>query len=202
MDVSKENDAYNISEDRLPSNATIAASSWLLSSTKGHFDARLSVLRKLSNIILTRMPEFKLWCLVGDSAWQDDNRIIRHKKLFKRLKARGVEANQSADFLEFMKEEQGRLKFFGATQLSELPIESVIKMLAEEPCSYLVAIDESSDIEPAVRQGWEAGDFFDKNLLNYTIENNALLFKVVGKFDDSESGFVGLGKPSLLKKLT
>lgn len=200
MDVSKENDAYNICESKLPANTKVAAVSWLLSSNT-HFDARLSVLRVLFNLIMMQIPKFKLWYLVGDSAWQDDTRIIRHKKLFKRLKSRGVEVTHATEFVEHMREHQGKLKFFGAARLSELSIESVIKMIAEQPSSYLVAMAEDSEIESAVHAGWNASDFIDKGLLSYVAENNGLIFKVVGEFDDLESGFVGFGTPEIVKKL-
>ena len=200
MDVSKENNAYNICESKLPANTKIAACSWLLSS-KSHLEARLTVLRAIFNLIMMRIPTFKLWYLVGDSAWQDDTRIIRHKKLFKRLKSRGVEVTHASDFLECMQEHQGKLKFFGATLLSELSIESVVKMIAEEPCSYLVAMAADSDIGAVIHSGWDASDFIDKGLLSYVAENKGLIFKVVGEFDDPESGFVGLGGAELVKKI-
>ena len=199
MDVSKENDAYNICESNLPTNMKIAACSWLLSS-KNHLEARLSILRVIFNLIMIQAPKFKFWYLVGDSAWQDDTRIIRHKKLFKRLKSRGVEITHTKEILECKREHQGKIKFFGATLLSELSIESVVRMIDEEPCSYLIAITEDSDISNVIHSGWENSDFIDKGLLSYVAENNGLIFKVVGEFDDPESGFVGLGTPELVRR--
>lgn len=200
VDVSKENDVYNICEGKLPANMKIAACSWLLSS-KNRLEARLIVLRAIFNLIMVRMPTFKLWYLVGDSIWQNDTRIIRHNKLFKRLKSGGVEVTNASEFLECMQEHHGKLKFFGATLLSELSIESVVKMIAEAPCSYLVAMSANSDVSAAIHSGWETSDFIDKGLLSYVAENKGLIFKAVGEFYDPESGFVGLGRAELVKKL-
>ena len=85
--------------------------------------------------------------------------------------------------------------------LSELSIESAVKMIAEEPCSYLVALDADSDIGAAIHSGWETSDFIDEGLLSYVAKNNGLIFKAVGEFDDPESGFVVLGELELIKKL-
>ena len=200
MDVSIHNDTYNIRENKLPANMTIAACSWLLSS-KNHFEARLSILRVIFNLIMMQIPKLQLWLFVGDSAWQDDTRIIRHKKLFRRLKSRGVEITHAIEFYECMQEYKGKLKFFGASLLSELSIESVVKMVEEEPCSYLVAMADGFDVSAAIQCGWTSNDFVDPDLLSYVVENNGLVFKVVGGFDDLESGFIGLGVPELVKKL-
>lgn len=200
MDVSKNNDAYNIGENKLPTNTKVAACSWLLSS-KTHLEARLAILRVIFNLIIMQAPKLQLWCFVGDSAWQDDTRIIRHKKLFKRLKSRGAEVTHATEFYECMQECEGKLKFFGASLLSELSIESVVEMIAEEPCSYLVAMADGFDVSAAIQSGWDTNDFVDRDLLSYVVENNGLIFKVVGEFDDPESGFIGLGAPELIKKL-
>ncbi len=200
MDVSKENDTYYISEDKLPKNTKVGASSWLLPSTN-HFEARLTTLKIIFKLILAKMPNLKLWYLVGDSAWQNDTRIIRHKKLFKRLKARGGGVTHSTESIENVLEREGKLKFFAAACFSELSIDSVVKTIAEEPCSYIVAVPDSFDIDSVLSNGWEMSDYIDRNILSDVVQNNGLLFKVAGSFDDKESGFVGFGRPGVITKL-
>lgn len=102
---------------------------------------------------------------------------------------------------EEMLERDNKLKFFGAILLSELSIESVVKTLNEESCSYIVALPESANIKEALCLGWDIHGGFDKELLRYVINNKGIIFKVVGEFDDPENGFVGLGVPELLKNL-
>lgn len=200
MDVSKENEAYNIGKEKLPEHTRIAAGSWL-SSSGSHYDARLCVLKLIFNLIMDRFPKFTFWYFVGDSAWQDDTRIIRHKGLWKGLHSRGIDVTHSSESCEEMLESDGKLRFFGAKTISELSIESVVKALAEEHCSYLIALPEGTDIKAALRSGWDVFDGFDKSLLKYVMKNKGLIFKVVGEFDDPQSGFVGLGEPELVKKL-
>ncbi len=199
-DVSKENDTYHISEDKLLVSMKVGACSWLLPSTS-HFEARLTVLKIIFSLILAKMPNLKLWYFVGDSAWQSDSRIIRHKKLFKRLKARGIEVTHTTKSIEHMKESDGKLKFFAATCFSELSIDSIVKAIAEEPCSYIVAVPDSFDIDSALCNGWDASDYIDRNILDNVVQSGGLLFKVIGAFDDKESGFVGFGKPEMVTQL-
>jgi hypothetical protein len=200
MDVSKENETYNISENLLPPNSTVSAIRWL-SSSRNHFEARILVLRAIFSLILEKLPDLRLWCIVGDSAWQTDTRIIRHKKLFKRLKARGVEITHANSFIEEIVERDGKLKFFGAAQLSELSIESIVSLMAEESCSYLLAVPEEFGIQAITTRGWDACGTIDSSLLCSVVENNGLILKMIGTFDDPETGFVGLGMPDLVRKL-
>ncbi len=200
MDVSKENETYNIGKNNLPENIKVAAASWL-STLGSRYDARLLVLRLIFSLVMTKIPGFTFWYFIGDSAWQDNTRIVRHKKLWKRLKSRGIEVTHFSDSYEEMLERDNKLKFFGAILLSELSIESVVKTLNEESCSYIVALPESANIKEALCLGWDIHGGFDKDLLRYVINNKGIIFKVVGEFDDPENGFVGLGVPELLKNL-
>ncbi|MBV1882726.1 MAG: hypothetical protein KUG82_13895 [Pseudomonadales bacterium] len=200
MDVSKENEAYNISEEKLPENTKIAAGSWL-SSSGSHYQARLSVLRLIFSLIISKIPKFRFWYFIGDSTWQDDTRVVRHKRLWKALSSRGIEVGHSNETFEELIVSDGMLRFFGAKSISELSIESVVKALSEERCSYFLALPQDTDIKVALHLGWDVHDGFDKGLLRFSVENGGLLFKAIGEFDDPESGFVGLGEPELVQKL-
>ncbi len=199
-DVSKGNEVYNINESLLPTNVKIAAIRWQLSS-RNHVETRILVLRAVFSLILEKMPNLMLWCVVGDSAWQPDTKIMRYKKLFKRLKARGAEFNHSSLLIEDKVELNGKLKFFGAAQLSWLSIESAVNVMAEETCSYIIVIPEKLGIKELISKGWNDCEVIDLDLLGKVVENNGLLLKAIGHFDDPEAGFLGLGSPDLMKEL-
>ncbi len=44
-------------------------------------------------------------------------------------------------------------------------------------------------------------ELIDTRLLREIVESNGLVLKMVGAFDDPESGFVGIGKPEMVKVL-
>lgn len=85
--------------------------------------------------------------------------------------------------------------------MSELSIESVVKLMGEESCSYIVAVPKEYEIKALISKEWDAREVIDSSLLGKVVENNGLVFKVIGAFDDPESGYVGLGSPNLVRKL-
>ncbi|EHA1069181.1 MULTISPECIES: hypothetical protein [Aeromonas] len=93
------------------------------------------------------------------------------------------------------------MKLFGAAQLSELSIESVVSLMEEESCSYLIAVPEEFEIHALICRGWNTSELIDTRLLHEIVESNGLVLKMVGAFDDPKSGFVGIGKPELVKVL-
>lgn len=200
MDVSKENETYNINDFLVSHKFKIAAISWLLSS-RDHLDARISVLRIIFSAVLTEFSSLNLWLVIGDSAWQPDTRIIRHKKLFKRLSARGVEITHADSFYEDKVESDGKLKFFGAARLSELAIESVVKVMNEEPCSYIIAVPRNFGVKALISVGWGSREAIDTNILLKVAEKEGMLFKMIGAFDDPDAGYVGLGSTGVVKRL-
>lgn len=200
LDVSRENETYNLSEISQMVNLKVAAVRWQIPS-RNRLEARIIVLRFIFSLIVKKIHGFKLWCVVGDSVWQSDTRIIRHNKFFKRLKERGVEISHAAHFLEELVESDGKLKLFGAAQLSELSIESVVSLMEEESCSYLIAVPEEFEVHALICRGWNASELIDTRLLCEIVKSNGLVLKMVGAFDDPESGFVGIGTPEMVKVL-
>lgn len=93
------------------------------------------------------------------------------------------------------------MKFFAATCFSELSIDSITKAIAEEPCSYIVAVPDSFDINSALCNGWDTSDYVDCNILGNVVQSGGFLFKAVGAFDDQDSGFIGFGMPELVTQL-
>jgi len=199
-DVSKKNDVYNIRNSDLLKDEIIAASSWISFSTCRN-EARSKILRLIFKQAMNKTPKYNFWCFIGNSTWQDDTRIVRHRKLWKALHARGIDISHCMDSHEEVIEGDGKLRFFGAKLFSELSIKSVISAIEEERCSYLVFLPESISLEPALLKGWNVYNGFDEDLLKFTLDNEGVIFKAVGEYDDPDSGFVGLGSPRLISIL-
>lgn len=133
----KKNDVYNIRNSDLHKNKVIAASSWVSVSACRN-EARSAILRLIFKRAMNKIPKHNFWCFVGNSTWQDDTKIVRHRKLWKALHARGIDISHSIVSYEEVLEDGGKLRFFGAKLFSELSIESVVNTIERERCSYLV----------------------------------------------------------------
>lgn len=48
----------------------------------------------------------------------------------------------------------GKLNFFCALHLSELSIDTVVDVIIDERCSYIVATPKNFDVEPILDVGW------------------------------------------------
>ncbi|MFS1526290.1 hypothetical protein ACL7TT_19690 [Microbulbifer sp. 2304DJ12-6] len=200
MDVTKDNAVLNIALDHLPVDRKFGGGSWMASSSSLE-ESRIIVLRYIFGLILRGLVGFKLWLLMGHSAFQPDNRITRHRKLWGSMKARGAGISHSGASYEEMIEHDGKLKYFGAKELSELSVESVVKAISEEHCAYLAILPEFTNVNEVIDSGWTVDAGFDKALLYRISNKNGLLLKSAGEFDDPESGFVAIGDGELLKKI-
>ncbi len=200
LDLSIDNKVMNLDHMRLPEGNVLAGACWFVVDSSAH-EALLSVLRFVYGLIVKKFPHYKVWLLVGNSAWQPDTRIVRYRKLWNALGASGIKISHSCNTQEIMREEDGKLKFFGATQLSELSVESVVRVLLEEHCTYLAALPSTTDLESILNIGWSGYLKEDSKIITTLIENEGLLIKRVGEFDDSEKGVVAIGRPELIKLL-
>lgn len=196
-DLSVANEVINLSCVPLPEDEVLAGVYWFSVGCSA-CEALQSVLRFVYGLIVKKMPGYRVWLLVGNSAWQPDTRIVRHRKLWGALTARGINISHSCNAQEVMREEDGALKFFGSVQLSELSTESVVNVLLEENCSYIVALPGTIEPDNFVDIGWSGDLSGDFKIIETLIKCGGLLFKRSGEFDDKEKGIVGVGQPALV----
>ncbi|MBN3804326.1 hypothetical protein GXB81_14885 [Paraburkholderia sp. Ac-20336] len=162
--------------------------------------ALLDVLHFVYRSIFERMDGYHVWLLLGDTRWQDDTRIIRFRKMFSSLKAQGLEFKAFQDRREFMIEQFGRLKFFGAVRLDEDELALVPKVMQPGSCTYLLALPGILPDLPEF-SGWSGRLNEDSELIQLNVKNDGIIFQRVGYFDDPEVGLVALGKPNVLARL-
>lgn len=148
------------------------------------------------------LPGSELWLLAGTRAWQPDTRVVRHYKLWGALRARGFKVPsdlQSGE--EVMIHSEGKLKFFGATNLSELAPENAAQFLLKEQCAYIVALPRGLPLHTLLELGWAGELPVDCAIISHVVEANALLLKRIGEFDDLERGLVAIGAPPVVNAL-
>lgn len=199
-DLFLDNEIINLRCARGLERQALAGVSW---SVKGGVacEGLLSVLTFVYGLVKRRLLDHRVWLLVGNSAWQPDTRVVRYRKLWKSLAARGIEISNACEKQELMYELDGKLKFFGAIQLSGLYVRTVVDVFLQERCSYMSVLPGSTGIEGVLGAGWSGDIAADFNFITSLIERGGLLVKRFGEFDDEEIGVMAIGRPELVKLL-
>lgn len=190
-DLLVSNDVFNIRCAKKREGWGLSVASFLTAGTSS--ESVSSVLSYLYELTEKKLPSYDLWFFIGNSAWQPDTRIIRHRKLWGPLKFRGYEVVGGSNSQECIVEAEGKIKFFGALHLSKLSIETVANVLEGERCSYVVALPSGFDVKVILDKGWSGDIEEDLSLCCLISESQGLLFKRIGDFDDGERGFISIG---------
>ncbi|KJH87858.1 hypothetical protein UG46_03315 [Pseudomonas fluorescens] len=72
-----------------------------------------SVLSFIYELIEFKFTKHDWFIFLGSSAWQQNTRIIRHRKLRGALKCRGLEIAEGGGWQEHAIEAEGKIRFFG-----------------------------------------------------------------------------------------
>ncbi|WP_335945380.1 hypothetical protein [Pseudomonas sp. G166] len=198
-DLLVNNEVFNIRCARKREGEVLSVASFLTAGASCELVS--SVLNYLYELIEKKLPDYDLWLFIGSSAWQPDTRIVRHRKLWGALKSRGYEIVGGSNSQEYIVEEEGKIKFFGALRLSKMSIGTVANVLEAERCSYVIALPKGFNVQVALDKGW-SGDVEEDLSFHYLLsEKQGLLFKKVGEFDDGERGFITVGSSELIRVL-
>ncbi|WNZ54057.1 hypothetical protein QT397_02085 (plasmid) [Microbulbifer sp. MKSA007] len=201
-DISTRNEVYNLGKVDILDDFCLSGISWALDRV-GIENSRASVLRHVFSLISEKIPSLDIWLIAGSPSWQLDNRVTRYQKLWKALKSAGIEVSHAGKTLEVANTKEGNLKFFGAKLLSELSLVSAEKAIEDNTCSYLLAVPSDIELSSLLREGW-SGEYnqFDHGLVKFVAQNNGLILKAFGAFDDVDVGFTAIGHPDLIRTLT
>ncbi|WP_162574078.1 hypothetical protein [Variovorax sp. PBL-H6] len=191
----------DLAQTRPPLINALAGVSWVADEVPP-YDAFLAVLNHVLALVKEKLPRNELWLLAGTRAWQPDTRVVRYYKLWGALRARGLKVPSNIKSSEeVMVQSEGKLKFFGATRLSEFAAEDVAQFLLKEHCAYLVALPSKHLLYALLRLGWVGDISADLKIINHVAEADALLLKKIGEFDDRGRGLVAIGCPPVVNAL-
>lgn len=199
--VLSDNEVMNLKKLHLEEASPLAGMSWTTDVTSSKYDALLSVYKYLYHLIFERIPNYKMWLIVGDYFWQDNNRIVNHRKIWKSLALRNIKITHNSCSQEVMHELDGKIKFFGMTQLSELSIPSATKASLDENCSYIALLPGAVEPKEILNIGWSGKLSSDGKIVSWALRNKGLIFKRIGDFDDRDIGFVAVGEQELLNTI-
>lgn len=195
-----DNDVMNLRWSHSLPDGPPGGATWLITGYSANESLRF-VLAVVFSAIQEKFPEYNLWLLVGNSAWQPDTKIVRYYKLWGALAARGIKISHGMCSQEVMVEYGGKLKFFGAVKISELSIGSVANALSQERCAYLAALPSHVSPEMIITDGWSGDLEEDFKLISYAMKEKGLVLRRVGEFDDVEKGLIAVGETALIERL-
>lgn len=152
-----------------------------------------SVLKAFLQTSKALLPEYGVWLLAGHSAWQQDTKLNRYRKLWNSLEARGITFPNSKNQIEVMHEEAGKIRFFGAVEITDTDIESVTEVLLSERSAYLVLLNNDANMKRIIEVGW-CGEIESDLFTLEEIVDNGLLVNRLGEFDDYEKGILIVGQ--------
>lgn len=201
-DVSKKNDVYNIDKTRLPAGCKIGAVSWFTRSSDHAADVR-RVFSFVCGTLLEKIPDYDIWLLIGDSAWQEDNRIARYKKKKEGAKWFGLEAKEESNLKEYAIVDKSLVKHFLTARLSDIIFQSAAASFYEWKCVYLMVVPIATKLDAIMDFHWSGANIgpFDEDLMRLAGLERGILIKSFHGFSDSECGFVGIGCYDLIKGL-
>lgn len=201
QDIFVENNVMNFDTVNWPMKNPLAGASWVANEASAN-ESLLAVLQFLFAKVRANFPSGEVWLLVGTSAWQPNNRVVRYRRLWGALKARGLTTlgtDQRSE--EVLLESDKGLKFFGAARLRDLAIEEAVQVLLSENCSYLVVLLGDLSPRDLVDVGWSGDMAKDSWIINHIADSDSLLLKKIGEFDDKGRGVVAIGRPSVVRTL-
>lgn len=198
-DISVDNEVINIRSESGEVKDVLTAASFLVEGTSS--ESFVFVLEFIADVIKKSLPAYEVWLLVGSSAWQSDTRIVRYRGLWGALKFQGVEIPEATDLKDSTVEADGKLKFYGALPLSELPARTVVDTILAGYRCYVVALPSDAGADIALSIPWSGIPSEDLDYYCLISEVKGLLFKMVGEFDDPERGVISIGSPILVQEL-
>lgn len=200
-DSTVKNDVCNLSRELLTGASKVGAASWTASTRDPESRACM-----INNFVATFDAldcERSLWLICGDSSWQKNSRVIQHKRFWGRLRSKVGTLDSIDELLEYACEQDDKIKFFGAALVSKSNVDTVLRVICRTGNCYLVSVKNSTNfLETVLKSGWEDKGWFDYDLLKRVLAAEELLFKPVGEFDDPDYGFVCVGSPERVMRLT
>ncbi|WGS49999.1 hypothetical protein LFL96_00340 [Paraburkholderia sp. D15] len=200
LDAFADNEFVFLRREMFPDDLCLSATEWTTDRT-GSSAAFVEVLDFVLKRVLERLNNYDCWLMVGDSVWLSDTRIVRYRKLFNSLKARGIDFDAATERIESVVEKDGKLKFFGAVRLDASMYPLVSLTTTPGSCTYIVARPASSDWQFPISLGWTGDRNRDSDLISTVAGNGGIVLQRVGYFDDPQVGLIALAIPAVLERI-
>lgn len=197
-DISKENDVLLLAPEPSIGDVSLSAVSLLMEAPARESMRR--VLEYIYSAMTKYLDGYVAWLVLGNSALQPDNRVVRYRGLWGGLKSRGLEIYGADNSYEKLFEEEGGVRFFGAQRLSKASLQSVSELIFEESRAYVLLVPESFEAQKKLVRPFGGDLNGDVSVFSEVLRVGGLL-KRVGCFDDRKNGFVLIAEASVVASL-
>jgi len=201
--LERADDVFNLRADEKTRELDLGAAVWVTEGETPKQVHRRSMSHAAS-LVSTKLDGYLLWLLGAHTAWQPTTRIVRHRKLWSSLEARGLEVPVGREVGEECVESKEGIRFFAALQLGSGALDSTVAILEAEPACHLVALPHSAEVVvgPLTRAGWNRADFGPSSeVLAAVCRPDGVVLWPLGAFDDRESGCAAFARRRVLEDL-
>jgi hypothetical protein len=198
-DAFEKNEIISLDRNLFPDLFSAGAAEWVVDNFSGPRPLD-EVFKLLRAKFLEHFGAYDFWLLIGDSVWQSDTRLARHKGLFGKLKLGGADLDLDSEHYESMIEQDGRIKFFGAIKI-EQNFDDLLKFTQPGSCTYIGARDRNSNWQFPISAGWSGEWRQDSDVIAHIVGNGGVLLRRTGFFDDPEIGLQALGPAEILRTI-
>lgn len=145
------------------------------------------------------------WLLVGHDSWQPNTRIVKHNRLWKDL-AKRVHLPEGVRSEEFMIESEEGIKYFGFVECKDIESSRLVQLLrTERACTLLASVgaDLNDQLKSLAQAGWRKTTTFlpPLQILQLACQTDALVYTLIGDFDDREKGSALIGKSDCIDEV-
>lgn len=166
--------------------------------------ARLNCLHHSLGRLKAGRPDWVFWLLAAHRTPQPDNRITRHRGLWKSLLAAGVDLPEGEFIDESVLTTEGGMRIFSALRFELSQVKAVHAIMLTTQAAIVFA-EESAAITKVpvlVQRGWAMRNTKPpEEIVEVICEQSGLVVDAYGEFDDRDVSVAAIGRREVLAHL-
>ena len=201
-DVFTDNEICILPRNAYPIALQLAGIAWLRKEVP--IRAHAEALMEAVTVVKQSYSNHHFWLLGAHTAPQPDNRISRHRRLWKSLATRGINVPAGVRSGEAVVVSESGIRWFGAIHIEKCNVFEIREVVEAEAASLFIAIpaDVSTSLQNIVTTGWTHSPYGPApKLLEWLVNNDGIAFWFTGAFDDPVSGVVAFASPETIRCL-
>jgi hypothetical protein len=200
-DVSTKNEILSLA---ISPALKLAAGVWTEEAGNSLATARLRCLHYSLGRLKASWPDWEFCLLAGHKTLQPDNRITRHRGLWKSLVAGGADLPQG----EFIKESvvviKGGMRAFSAVrfELSQFKAIHSIMLMTQAAITFTTKPAVLTKVAELTERGWPSTNTKPpEEILELVCDQSGLVIDAYGDFDDHDAAVAAIGRKEVLGAL-